>query len=120
MQELIYKQEAHDKLKSMYLKIEAERGHNDVANGLRIACKAIGEIKEVDTEPVRHGRWIDPESETIGKYRDDGCVAYYTCSGCKEISKTDYDFCPNCGARMDATDTNVGGKMGGADNEHHV
>lgn len=61
------------------------------------------------------GHWIEPDSETIGKYRDDGCVAYYTCSCCKEISKTDYDFCPNCGARMDATDTNVGRK-GGADN----
>ena len=73
------------------------------------------EITEYLGKEVRHGHWIEPDSETIGKYRDDGCAAYYTCSCCKEISKTDYDFCPNCGAQMDATDTNVGGK-GGADN----
>lgn len=66
MQELIYKQEAHDKLKSMYLKIEAECGFNDVAKGLRIACKAIGEIKEVDTEPVRHGLLDEDKPLTNG------------------------------------------------------
>lgn len=63
--------------------------------------KKIGDQPTIEAEPVRHGRWIEPDSETIGKYRDDGCVAYYSCSCCKEISKTDYDFCPNCGAIMD-------------------
>ena len=101
MQELIYKQEAHDKLESMYLKIEAERGYNDVAKGLRIACKAIGEIKEVDTEPVRHGRWNY-------RHEDDWCY----CTACGTDAEgsdgecLETDYCPHCGARMD----------GGADN----
>jgi hypothetical protein len=80
-----------------------------------VEFRTIKQLPAIDAEPERHGRWSEPDSGTIGKYRDDGCVAYYICSRCKEISKSDYDFCPNCGARMDATDTNVGGK-GGADN----
>lgn len=96
MQELIYKQEARDKLKSMYLKIEAECGFNDVAKGLRIACKAIGEIKEVDTEPVRHGRWNY-------RHEDDWCY----CTACGTDAEgsdgecLETDYCPHCGVRMD-------------------
>lgn len=33
-----------------------------------------------------------------------------------QFEKPAEHFCPNCGARMDATDTNVGGK-GGAEND---
>jgi len=67
MQELIYKQDAHDKLEYMYLLIERDRGQgNEVAKGLRMACKAIGEIEEVDTEPVRHGQLDEDKPLTNG------------------------------------------------------
>ncbi|MCC8064792.1 MAG: hypothetical protein LIO70_06905 [Clostridiales bacterium] len=49
-----------------------------------------------DVAPVKHGEWQPP---VIGKY---GCV----CSICKAQADNDFDYCPNCGARMD----------GGADN----
>ena len=113
MQELIYKQDAHDKLEYMYLLIERDRGQgNEVAKGLRMACKAIGDIKAVDAEmscSVRHGRW-----ETI-----DPSFAHVYCSECgaaadKHLAKR-YKGCPFCLCVMDATDTNVGGK-GGDDN----
>ena len=70
-----------------------------------------------DAELVRHGRWIvnvrNPDyvdctncglSEWIGA---NGSRAYAETllSGFKK-------YCPNCGARMDATDTNVCGKGG--------
>ena len=42
----------------------------------------------VDAVPVRHGKWII----------EDGHVC---CSECGEISK-EYNWCPYCGARMDA------------------
>lgn len=119
MQELIYKQEAHDKLESMYLKIEAECGFNDVAKGLRIACKAIGEIKEVDTEPVRHGRWIPTEYDSYAG----GAPVWdkWECSDCGHEHSGEEDtltaFCPNCGAQMDGIDINVITKDGGADND---
>ena len=41
----------------------------------------------IEAEPVRHGKWII----------EDGHVC---CSECGEISK-EYNYCPNCGARMD-------------------
>ena len=54
----------------------------------------------VDAEPVRHGRWIDPQPE--------GCMtwdkrAYQQCSICgdKQYLSQSMIYCPNCGARMD-------------------
>lgn len=108
MQELIYKQDAHDKLEYMYLLIERDRGQgNEVAKGLRMACKAIGDIKAVDAEmscSVRHGRWeiIDTDANV------------WKCTTCGEEwmlndgnpSDNNMLFCPHCGSRM----------CGGADN----
>ena len=46
----------------------------------------------VEAEPVRHGHWtdndIDPE-------------AWNFCSVCGEQAIDNYDYCPNCGAKMD-------------------
>lgn len=89
-----------------YIHNRAERNAVLITVYLDFAANLIDKFADGDVVVARHGHWIEPTEETIGKYRDDGCVAYYTCSCCKEISKTDYDFCPNCGARMDATDTN--------------
>lgn len=72
---------------------------------LRFAADLIDKIADGKILIARYGHWIEPDSGTIGKYRDDGCVAYYICSRCKEISKRDYDFCPNCGARMEDIQT---------------
>lgn len=69
--------------------------------------KLIMEQPTIEAEPVRHGRWNY-------RHEDDWC--YCTVCGTDaegsdgECLETDY--CPNCGARMDATDTNVGGKGG--------
>ena len=81
----------------------------------------VGELiaKQPTIEPeVRHGRWV--YDETIGGMK------HYYCTSCKERDPGNecfadenqilwFAFCPKCGARMDATDTNVGGK-GGAEN----
>ena len=54
-----------------------------------------------DVVPVRHGRWMDAES-------DDGCIVWH-CSVCSYPVKTIggypiYHYCPSCGARMDKED----------------
>lgn len=41
-----------------------------------------------------HGRWMPP---VVGKY---GCI----CSVCKKQSDNSFDYCPNCGAKMDLND----------------
>ena len=68
----------------------------------------------IESEPVRHGRWI-VHTTWHGMFG----LIYSECSECKFDRNGDlssWKFCPMCGARMDATDTNVGGK-GGADND---
>lgn len=61
----------------------------------RDAQKEIDNAPTVDAEPVRHGQW---------EYVDYGGFGNWHCSHCREICITngDYDYCPNCGARMDA------------------
>lgn len=68
-------------------------------------------VKEMPTiEPeVRRGRWIVRGQDIYcSECNEEGL---YNPFGASKFSH----FCPNCGAKMDATDTNVGGK-GGADN----
>lgn len=78
-------------------------------------------VPTIEAEPVRHGQW-----ETWG-YVFHG-IEWKRCSCCGKCADVSYyglldgeirmstpDTCGGCGAKMDATDTNVGGK-GGADN----
>ena len=68
------------------------------------------DVERVDAVPVRHGRWIIKDNPGTGWYR-------VTCSECGEDvisvapvigffpkAKVTWDFCPNCGARMDEKD----------------
>lgn len=62
----------------------------------------INGIPAADVAPVRRGRW-----EAL----DRDCRGYaitYECSSCKQLITLpypmkwmDYDYCPNCGARME-------------------
>lgn len=75
--------------------------------------KAVENQPTIEAEPVRHGRWIFGSSKTS---------CWMTCSNCCKSQSGQtacFSYCPNCGAKMDATDTNVGGK-GGADNGNKV
>ncbi len=71
-------------------------------------CDGIAnDIPPVDAQPVRHGKWLPVETET-------GIVAYgvhemavtkYQCSECFgeiDISDGYFQYCPHCGAKMDA------------------
>lgn len=48
-----------------------------------------------DVEPVRHGHWA--ETVVHGEVPDYDCV----CSLCGKSGLPIYNFCPNCGAKMD-------------------
>lgn len=63
----------------------------------------IEAVPVADVAPVRHGRWIDAES-------DDGCTVWH-CSKCSYPIKTIcgypiYKYCPMCGALMDRKEDN--------------
>lgn len=63
------------------------------------AFDAINEAPTVDAEPVRHGKWIEHEwaEESEGLL-----IPNYECSECHTWERNESDYCPKCGARMDA------------------
>ena len=67
----------------------------------------IDSQQTVDAVPVRHGKWLYGESESgqDGYYCSHcmGHVRWYGKAGGQSIDFiSDYHYCPNCGARMDA------------------
>lgn len=66
-------------------------------------AEMLDEQPTVDAEPVIHGHWNGIEMDSRG-YTD-----IFECSECKCYVRTpfmmkvmEYDFCPSCGAKMDA------------------
>ena len=55
------------------------------------AIRIIESLEPADVVQVVHGRWID--ADFCGQYE---------CSECGGNAVDLYDFCPNCGAKMDA------------------
>ena len=54
-----------------------------------------------DVAPVRHGRWVEKEKYTFG--------IMYDCSLCEDRILDNghpWNYCPNCGAKMDGGDGN--------------
>lgn len=87
------------------------------AEAFEKAARIIDQMPTIEAEPVRHGRWIEKPP-----YKDEtvkGLEFQIVCSRCDEqnasiefdenhvpIAKSFWKsrFCPNCGARMDATE----------------
>lgn len=53
----------------------------------------IEEQPTIESEPMRHGRWIDIED-----------TLFYECSVCSNKNGYMTPYCPYCGARMDGGD----------------
>ena len=80
----------------------AEYGYND--NGLllipmRDVTNSIRNEPTIDAEPVRHGRWLYNSYPTV--WYGHGEPPEWVCSECEERAYNTYDYCPNCGAKMD-------------------
>ena len=72
--------------------IEAIR--KDIMGGLNYES-ILKSLPAIEAEPVRHGRW---ESVTED-WRNQ--ITWWNCSECDCEVSTKYDYCPNCGAKMD-------------------
>lgn len=59
----------------------------------------IKDMPTVDAVPVRHGKWIEHEwaEESEGLI-----IPNYECSECHMWERKESDYCPCCGAKMDA------------------
>ena len=61
----------------------------------RMPGDVIAEIPTVDAVEVVHGLWVSLEPE----------IGLFACSECEhKILRAECNYCPNCGARMDAKD----------------
>lgn len=101
-----------DKLKEMLhtAAIPMTEYGRGVQTGYQYARAFIDNMPAIETETVRHGRWLNMERGTpltgkqLASYSFSGC-----CSICRKQSGTQYAkrkfaFCPFCGARMDGGD----------------
>ena len=83
---------------AMYRKsFETDDGRQRWDGGLWIRYRVFEEARDeattIDAEPVRHGKWIDKSGGIEG--------AWNHCSVCGERAIDLYDYCPNCGAKME-------------------
>ena len=65
---------------------------SDMEQGYLNAIECVEEQPTVEAEPVRHGKWIEyPTADGMNQ-----------CSECGVLRFGESNYCPNCGARMDA------------------
>ena len=70
------------------------------------ARKLIAEAPAIDAAPVRHGRWWKKTDWHPISYTATKDFPFYECTQCgwNRRFAIDYNFCPNCGAKMDVTE----------------
>ena len=63
------------------------------------AADCIRYMDAADVAPVRHGRWLGSKHKIFSNTYD------YVCSECGcDYALAEYNYCPNCGAKMDGVD----------------
>ena len=89
-----------------YISREAALIAQNKSMNLNEMRERLKRLHAADVVEVRHGRWV---GETVPDF--DLCgVKYFHCSKCGWAEQVDYyNYCPNCGARMDG-----GADSGGA------
>ena len=70
------------------------------------ALELVRMSPRVEDTPVVHGRWIYGITCNHEWRKCSECLVSQDIMGC-------FTYCPNCGAKMDATDNHVGHKDGG-------
>lgn len=78
-----------------FVKLNAACGFPVDVFDIEMMKKMIEKIPAEDVATVVHGRWV--EKIIPGEVPDWCCV----CSICEGDGLPSYDYCPNCGAKMD-------------------
>lgn len=66
-----------------------------------IVKHAIEAVPAADVAPVRHGRWLTWEEQFPAHIPSKKSGLGVFCSTCHKHADNMYDYCPNCGAKMD-------------------
>lgn len=73
---------------------------------IKWACSFVDEMPTIEAEPVRHGRWILQDtsywrSTNAGDVQINRVNLKCSVCGWRNYEKKYYNFCPNCGKKMD-------------------
>ena len=107
--------DADDVLNSVWQKrfglqmLDDTQSADKIMHGLFMAEQVIEKAKTVNAVPVVHGKWL--EVEVIDDDETFGVNDAAQCSACGYIDRsgfywpnTYYNYCPNCGAKMDGAE----------------
>ena len=61
----------------------------------------LRDMKAADVAPVVHGRWVPTKAPFMNECKDCSVCGYITVWGHR------YNYCPNCGAKMDGGDSDA-------------
>ena len=97
MAEYLDRERAIQKVKNV-IATEWFRGNYEAIGPLqRVVDVQLGRMTAADVAPVVHGKWLKPEYEYhVGICSLCGCVPLKPA-----FRSTPYNYCPNCGAKMD-------------------
>jgi reverse gyrase len=73
--------------------------HDGDEEALELAAEIVRKVDKGELVEVVHAEWIhtsEPNEDCMGGYHD-----VIQCSDCHEDYDFEYDYCPNCGAKMD-------------------
>lgn len=75
---------------------DRKNGNEHFINGIESVLEYAENLPAADVAPVRHGRWLQKKHKIFGNAYD------YVCSECGcDYALAEYNYCPNCGAKMD-------------------
>lgn len=91
-------QEAYDEMFDFITDLPS--GLDGFESDFDAAYKELLEAKSADVAPVVHAKW----AEVMFRDRFNARYWEYLCSSCNRYANREYDYCPNCGAKMDLED----------------
>lgn len=69
--------------------------------GIRLSRNIIEDLSTVGSIPVKSGKWVKTGQSFVYPHK----FLNYSCSVCGyDIEKTKFNYCPNCGVRMEEKD----------------
>nr|DAL02012.1 MAG TPA: PROTEIN/RNA Complex, archaeal, ribosomal, 50S, protein.0A [Caudoviricetes sp.] len=80
---------------------EGETHLDNLAEGFCEAYRVIQNMPTVDAVPVVHGWWLTWEEQFPGRTLRKKSMLGVFCSACHNHADNMFNYCPNCGAKMD-------------------